>query len=88
MIKKSLKSAIGLGMKPNLTGRGNGVQFVKAGIAYAKSKYNAKQIILSVATFNQRAIKVYKKIGFKEIETFIQNTNGGSFEFLKMMYDC
>lgn len=66
MIKKSLKSAIGLGMKPNLTGRGKGVEFVKAGIAYAKSKYNPKQIILSVAIFNQRAIKVYKKMDLRK----------------------
>ncbi|WP_261384286.1 GNAT family N-acetyltransferase [Planococcus sp. CPCC 101016] len=79
---------IGLGMKPNLTGNGKGFEFLKVGLDFAKSKYDPEQIILSVATFNKRAIKVYKKIGFKEVEYFMQTTNGGNFEFLKMIYVC
>src|SRR5690606_12922166 len=79
---------IGLGLKPNLTGNGNGFEFLKDGLEFAKSKYHPKEITLSVATFNQRAIKVYKKVGFKEVETFIQATNGSSFEFLKMSLLC
>lgn len=79
---------IGLGMKPNLVGNGNGLDFLKAGIEFAKSKYTPQTITLSVATFNKRAIKVYEKIGFKEVETFMQDTNGDRFEFLKMSYRC
>lgn len=79
---------IGLGMKPELTGRGIGLEFLKAGLDYARSKYNPKEITLSVATFNKRAIKVYKKAGFKSVETFMQDTNGSRFEFLKMKYTC
>ncbi|ANU25539.1 GNAT family N-acetyltransferase [Planococcus versutus] len=75
---------IGLGMKPNLTGSGQGLDFLKAGLKFIESNYNPKKITLSVATFNQRAIKVYKKIGFKEVEVFVQATNGSRFEFLKM----
>lgn len=79
---------IGLGMRPNLTGNGSGLEFLKAGIEFAESKYTPQKIILSVSTFNQRAIKVYRKIGFEEVDTFMQNTNGDSFEFLKMTYQC
>ncbi|QOV12628.1 GNAT family N-acetyltransferase [Viridibacillus arvi] len=79
---------IGLGMRPNLTGNGNGLEFLKAGIEFAESKYTPRKIMLSVATFNQRAIKVYRKIGFEEVDTFMQDTNGDSFEFLKMTYQC
>jgi len=79
---------IGLGMKPKLTGKGLGLDFLKAGLNYAISKYNPKEITLSVATFNERAIKVYKKAGFEPIETFMQDTNGSRFEFLKMKYEC
>ncbi|WP_416144827.1 GNAT family N-acetyltransferase [Planococcus koreensis] len=75
---------IGLGMKPNLTGAGQGLDFLRAGLEFIESNYNPKKITLSVATFNQRAIKVYKKIGFKEVEVFVQATNGSRFEFLKM----
>jgi len=79
---------IGLGMRPNLIGNGNGLEFLKAGLEFAKSKYTPRKITLSVATFNQRAIKVYRKIGFEEVDTFTQDTNGDSFEFLKMTYRC
>lgn len=79
---------IGLGMKPGLTGKGNGKEFVKKAIAFIKSDFEAEKITLSVATFNQRAIKLYRKVGFKDVETFMQDTNGSTFEFLKMEYDC
>ena len=79
---------IGLGMRPNLIGNGNGLEFLKAGLEFAKSKYTPQKITLSVATFNQRAIKVYRKIGFEDIDTFMQDTNGDSFEYLKMTYQC
>lgn len=79
---------IGLGMKPELTGKGLGLDFFKAGLSYAISKYNPKEITLSVATFNERAIKVYERAGFESVKTFMQDTNGSSFEFLKMKYKC
>ncbi|MEN1935354.1 GNAT family protein [Paenibacillus sp. 102] len=77
---------IGLGMKPKLTGDRLGLAFIKAGLAFCEKKYQPKYITLSVATFNERAIKVYKKAGFEAVGTFIQATNGSCFEFLKMMY--
>ncbi|WP_075618511.1 GNAT family N-acetyltransferase [Paenisporosarcina indica] len=77
---------IGLGMRPDLVSKGNGQDFLKAGLDFAKTTYHPKSITLSVATFNQRAIKVYKKVGFKENHTFMQDTNGSRFEFLKMIY--
>ncbi len=77
---------IGLGMKPFLTGKGEGLRFTKAGLDFAISTFSAKTFTLSVATFNERAIKVYKKIGFMPMGTFIQQTNGSSYEFMKMMH--
>jgi len=79
---------IGLGMRPNLIGNGNGLEFVRAGLEFAISTYTPRKITLSVATFNQRAIKVYKKIGFEEADTFMQDTNGDCFEFVEMIYQC
>ncbi len=78
---------IGLGMKPGLTGRGMGLDYLNAGINFAISKYNPKKITLSVATFNKRAIKVYKRAGFAIVKTFMQDINGNRLEFLKMEYD-
>ncbi|MDR2995250.1 GNAT family N-acetyltransferase [Bacillus cereus] len=79
---------IGLGMRPDITGNGLGLKFVKAGLDFSKEKYGCNYITLSVATFNERAIKVYKRAGFEAVGTFIQKTNGSCFEFLKMNYIC
>lgn len=79
---------IGLGMRPNLIGNGNGLEFVRAGLEFAISKYKPGKITLSVATFNQRAIKVYRKIGFEDVDTFMQDTNGDRYEFMEMAYRC
>jgi ribosomal-protein-alanine N-acetyltransferase len=79
---------IGLGMRPDLTGDGRGLEFLKAGIDFVQSRFTPDKITLSVATFNQRAIKVYRKVGFKDIDTFMQNTNGSIYVFLKMAYEC
>jgi [ribosomal protein S18]-alanine N-acetyltransferase len=78
---------IGLGMRPDLTNKGKGLEFISAGLDFIKKKYNPSKITLSVATFNQRAIKVYRRLGFKDVHTFMQDTNGSTFEFLKMEYE-
>lgn len=77
---------LGFGLKPELTGRKIGTEFVTAGIHFGITKFNYQQncIMLAVASFNKRAIKVYEKIGFQVIETYIQITNGGEVEFVKM----
>ncbi|TLS37225.1 GNAT family N-acetyltransferase [Pseudalkalibacillus caeni] len=77
---------IGLGMHPDLTGKGNGLSFLKAGIDFAKKKYAPHTFTLAVATFNQRAIKVYEKAGFQPEGNFMQATNGSEYEFLKMRF--
>ncbi|MCY0895037.1 MAG: GNAT family N-acetyltransferase [Alicyclobacillaceae bacterium] len=78
---------IGLGLRPDVTGNGLGLEFVQAGLDFARDKFCPKQFRLAVATFNERAIKVYKRMGFKSSETFMNNTNGGVYEFLEMISD-
>ncbi|WP_374055937.1 GNAT family N-acetyltransferase [Rossellomorea sp. FM04394] len=79
---------IGLGMRPDLTGQGKGLEFLNSGIDFVQSRFSPGKITLSVATFNQRAIKTYRKIGFKDIDTFMQDTNGSTYEFVKMGFEC
>ncbi|MGH4120395.1 GNAT family N-acetyltransferase [Clostridium sp.] len=77
---------IGLGLKPALTGRRIGAEFVISGINFGVGKFNYNQncIMLAVASFNKRAIKVNEKLGFQYIEKYMQKTNGGEFEFIKI----
>ncbi|WP_342505379.1 GNAT family protein [Sporosarcina sp. FSL K6-2383] len=77
---------IGLGMRPDLTGGGEGLAFVNAGLAFVESTFSPDKITLSVATFNKRAIRVYEKAGFTAGTTFMQETNGGRYEFLEMTF--
>ena len=78
---------IGLGLRPDLTGRGLGLAFVRAGMAYAREQFGARRLSLAVTTFNARAIKVYERAGFKPGETYLHFTNGADYEFLRMHYE-
>ncbi|WP_042472581.1 GNAT family N-acetyltransferase [Bacillus ndiopicus] len=55
---------MGLGMNPNLVGKGNGFEFCSYIVKYIEQHYNGIPIRLTVATFNQRAIHLYEKLGF------------------------
>ncbi|MCA0985394.1 GNAT family N-acetyltransferase [Halobacillus yeomjeoni] len=75
---------IGLGLRPDLSGKGFGRTFVEEGLSYAHKHYNPTEFTLSVAAFNERAIVVYERAGFEKKDKFIQPTNGGIYEFVKM----
>jgi len=77
---------IGFGLRPDLTGKGLGESFVKAGIKHGidKFSYSKDHIKLAVAKFNERAIRLYQNIGFQAIDEYDQKTNGGTYRFIKM----
>jgi ribosomal-protein-alanine N-acetyltransferase len=75
---------IGLGLHPERTGRGLGGIFLQAGLDYARSRFEPGQFVLSVATFNRRAITVYERAGFTAVRVFMHSTNGGDWEFVEM----
>ena len=76
---------IGLGLRPDCTGKGLGQAFVEAGLEYAKQKFDPAAFRLSAAAFNRRAISVYEKVGFKPNGSFIDVTNGSQHEFVRMV---
>lgn len=73
---------IGLGMKPKNTGKGLGLGLLKAGLSFAKEKFSTFRFRLTVATFNKRAVKVYKKAGFQNKGKFTTNDD---IEFMVMV---
>ena len=75
---------IGLGLRPDQTGRGLGRSFVEAGLEYARRRFAPVEFRLSVATFNRRAITVYERAGFARVRVFTHWTNGGEWEFIEM----
>lgn len=79
---------IGLGLRPDLTGKGWGQTFCAAGLEFAMKKCSPRAFKLTVATFNKRAISVYRKLGFKDNAVFMHETNGGQYEFLSMIKEA
>jgi [ribosomal protein S18]-alanine N-acetyltransferase len=53
---------VGLGMRPDLTGRGLGEEFLRAGLRLAREKYSPQAFRLTVATFNRRAVASTRKL--------------------------
>jgi len=78
------KVEVGLGLRPDLTGRGLGLNFVKEIEAFIQNNFNYELIILSVASFNKRAIKVYQRAGFKIDGSKLQKSNDGVYEFINL----
>jgi RimJ/RimL family protein N-acetyltransferase len=78
------KAEFGLGLKPELTGKGVGVNFINAVLEHIATQNDVHDFTLSVALFNERAIKAYEAVGFVRKNTFLQNTNGSTYEFLRM----
>lgn len=61
---------IGLGLRPELTGQGKGVEYVQRVIDFALEKFTPNALRVTIAAFNRRAQKVWEKAGFTEISRF------------------
>jgi len=57
---------IGVGLRPDLTGKKLGKVFVAAVLAYAKKTYHPEIFRVAVASFNQRSLKTFRGLGFKD----------------------
>jgi ribosomal-protein-alanine N-acetyltransferase len=75
---------LGTGLRPDLTGRGLGASFLAAGLEFARARFAPGRFVLSVATFNERAIKVYERAGFVTERVYMHSTNGAEWEFVEM----
>jgi ribosomal-protein-alanine N-acetyltransferase len=79
---------IGLGLRPDLTGRGLGFEFLIACLEFGRRRFAPTGFRLAVAMFNERAIRVYERAGFRRVEVFMHHTNGGDYPFLLMIREA
>jgi len=84
LVRSDSVVGVGVGLRPDLTGRGLGQSFLEAGLAYATERFSPQRFKLSVAEFNRRAITVYERLGFVTTRSFEHETNGGVFAFVEM----
>ena len=61
---------IGLGVAPTLTGRGLGAIVLQAILVFAQTSFQSLAARLTVARFNQRAIRLYERAGFQPTQEF------------------
>jgi RimJ/RimL family protein N-acetyltransferase len=76
--------AIGLGLRPDLTGKGLGLSFVTAGLEFAVQQFKPDHFRLFVFPFNTRAIRVYQHAGFQKTGTYLQHLHNSTREFIEM----
>ncbi|MEZ4867254.1 MAG: GNAT family N-acetyltransferase [Caldilineaceae bacterium] len=70
---------IGMGVRPDLTGQGLGAHFAQAAIDFARQTYHPPALRVTIAAFNQRAIRVWEKLDFHEVQRFPSAHNGREF---------
>lgn len=77
---------IGMGVRPDLTGRGHGATLVEATCRFAASQYRPEKLRVTVASQNARALRVWQKQGFTAIEEFTALHTDMRFDIL--IRDC
>lgn len=75
---------LGLGLRPDLTGRKIGSSFVDAAVVFATALFGTIDLRLTVATFNERAIRVYERCGFQRGQQLISTAQGIERAFILM----
>ena len=73
---------IGMGVRPELTGRGFGHEFVDSVLDFAGTTFPPCVYRVTVAEFNERALRVWKKAGFQRAERFQRERDKRPFVIL------
>ena len=73
---------VGMGLRPDLTGQGRGSVYVSAVLDFARRAFAPAAFRVTVAAFNQRALRVWEKVGFQRVQTFHRQRDGLVFVIL------
>ena len=76
---------VGIGLRPDLTGRGLGESFLRAQLDYATGEWRPTTFRLFVAAWNARATRLYERLGFAEVGRETRRFElVGKHEFIRM----
>jgi RimJ/RimL family protein N-acetyltransferase len=77
--------SVGLGLRPDLTGRHLGLPFFEEVLTFAIERFSPTTFRLFVLPFNQRAIRVYERAGFRHVGTLdAPDIGSAAHHFLEM----
>lgn len=85
LFKKS--SVLGIVLDPNHLSKGIGYNSMKLFLKYYFDDLNMKKMTLDVNEFNERAIKLYKKLGFKYISEYLGMFENQEIDFTLKEYE-
>ncbi len=72
-IRKILKEAtLGIVFDPNYINKGYGTETLRTFLDYYFNVLGMRSLLLEVAKFNKRAMRVYKKNGFKIVDKYLE----------------
>ena len=72
----------GGGLRPDLTGKGLGRAAIGTGLEFGRREFAPAAFRVTVASFNERALRVVRSLGFRPAGSFAAATDGRSFELL------
>ena len=75
---------IGIALRPDLTGKGNGRAFFACVLAQARRLFSPGQFVLHVAAWNGRAWQLYQAAGFREAGRECWQIGGNAVDFIRM----
>ena len=70
---------LGIGLDPDWTGQGLGRPVLVAMLALAQDKFAPATLRTTVAAFNERALRLCRRLGFREASRFLRAGDGAEF---------
>lgn len=74
---------MGGGIRPDLCGYGIGGLVIAVAMNFAIDRFSPHRFRTTVAAFNQRALKVCKRLGYKRVSSFTRTCDGRDFVILE-----
>ncbi|MCJ8282267.1 MAG: GNAT family N-acetyltransferase [Rivularia sp. ALOHA_DT_140] len=75
---------IGFGLNPHLTRKGITFRIINAVFDFAKNNFDNSIFRVTVAEFNQQALRICQKAGFKQVDRFQRKQDGVHFLILTL----
>ena len=72
----------GGGLRPHLVGRGLGRHAISVGLAFGRAEFAPRAFRVTVAAFNERALRTVEALGFQRVDQFNAARDGREFVVL------
>ncbi|TFH34264.1 MAG: N-acetyltransferase, partial [Anaerolineales bacterium] len=70
---------VGVGLHPDHVGQGLGGRFVLAILKFGVVTYHPERFRATIAAFNQRSLKTFLHLGFRQVHQFTRESDGLPF---------